>query len=50
MKEVLYRPEVEGGDYIGILKGNHPALREAIEEWITDQREDAGVRNPDFVE
>ena len=40
----------EGGDYIGILKGNHPQLLDAIQEWIRDQREDAGVRNPDFVE
>jgi len=48
-REILNHIVEEGGDYIGILKGNHPALKEAIEEWIKDQREEAGVRNPDFV-
>ena len=49
-KKIVNHIVEEEGDYIGILKGNHPQLLDAIQEWIRDQREDAGVRNPDFVE
>lgn len=36
---LLYRPVVDtivegGGDYLGVVKGNQPELKEAVDEWI----------------
>ena len=49
-REIVNYIVEEGGDYIGVLKGNHPALKDAVEEWIRDQREEAGKEKPDYVE
>lgn len=39
-----------GGEYVGILKENHPKVKEAVEVWIEDQRFAAGEVPPDAVQ
>ena len=36
---LLYRPVVDtilagGGDYLGVVKDNQPALKEAVDDWL----------------